>query len=328
MSKEVTKQKCIYCGAELEFQKGETLITCPYCETANPILTTTKQEAVIRRYMLSVHLNQEQAREALVGDLSKLPNSPTDLLKNLTLSKAELKFVPYYLVNVRGATEYQGKGRSAEYFNYFKTGYQNISFFLKPEADKFEDMKQYVLFAGPELSNEVMNYTIAARGMQFFDKQQAVKNNAEIIEPIKDDNQARDEAKGLLQNYQTGIVHEEISEIDNLNQNYEIDEISLVFCPIWFLKFNLEGKASKSYTSIIDASNGRTIYTQSPTRMSYWIFLGLTTAIFAILGISGIALVLFLAYNAVGTFLAVLGFSLSIEGLALGIRRNYKEKAV
>ncbi len=328
MSSEVTKQQCIYCGAELEVQKGEKLITCPFCETANPVLTTTQQEVVIRRFMLTVHLNKEQAREALIGDLSKLPNSPTDLLKNLTLAKAELKYVPYYLINVRGKTEYKGQGRSAEYFNYFKTGYENISFYLKPESDTLDDMKQYVLFAGPEMSKEIMNYTIAARGRKYFDKQEAVKNNGEIIEPIKDEKQAREDAKNLLQSYQQGIVSEEIQQIDNLNQKFEIDEISLVFCPIWFLSFKLEGKASKSYSSIIDASNGRTIYTQSPTRMSYWLFLGFTTLIFALFGASGYALISFLAYNAIGTFLLILGFSLSIEGLILGLRRNFKEKAV
>lgn len=325
MSTDVKKQKCTYCGADLDVHEGETLITCPYCDTANPVITG-KQEAVIRRYMLSVHLNKEQAREALVGDLSKLPNSPTDLLRNLTLSKAELKYIPYYLINVRGTTEYQGKGRSAEYSNYFKTGYQNIMFFLKPESDKLDDMKQYTLFAGPAMSKEVMNYTIAARGRKFFDKQEAVKNSGEIVEPILTETEARDQAKGLIQAYQQKIVSEEIEVVDNLNQNFEIDEISLVFCPIWFLNFKLEGKASKSYSSMIDASNGRTVFTQSPTRMSYWIFLGLTTLIFAIIGISGYPLVYFLAYNAIGTFFLILGFSLCIEGLILGIRRNYVEK--
>lgn len=327
MSTETKKQQCSYCGAELEIHEGETLVTCPYCDTANPVLTA-KQEAVIRRFMLSVHFNKEKAREALIGDLAKLPNSPTDLLKNLTLAKAELKYVPYYLVNVRGETIYQGKGRSAEYANYFKTGYQNIRFYLKPESDKLDDMKQYILFAASNMPDEVVNYTIAARGRKFFDKQEADKNYGEIVEPILTEPDAREQAKNLLYSYQQRIVSEEISVVDNLDQKFEIDEISLIFCPIWFLDFKLEGKVSKTYSAMIDASNGRTIYTQTPTKMSYWIFLGFTTVIFALFGIIGFGLIFALNYNAIGTFLAVLGFSLSIEGLVLGYRRSFEEKAV
>lgn len=324
---ESKKQQCSYCGADLEIHEGETLITCPFCDTQNPVQKTT-QEAVIRRFMLSVHFDKAKAREALVGDLEKLPNSPPDLVKNLTISKAELKYIPYYLVNVRGVTIYQGQGRSAEYANYFKTGYQNIMFYLKPESDKLEDMKQYVLFAGPELQKEVVYYTIAARGRKFFDKQEAVKNDGEIVEPLLKEPDAREQAKNLLYSYQQQIVNEEISQVDNLDQKFEIDEISLVFCPIWFLHFKLEGKVSKTYSAMIDASNGRTIYTQSPTKMSYWLFLGLITVIFAFLGVSGYALLSVLKYNAIGTFLLVVGFSLCIEGLALGFRRSFKEKAV
>lgn len=324
MSTETKKQQCTYCGAELEVHEGETLITCPYCNTANPVLTA-KQEAVIRRYMLSVHLNKDQAREALIGDLSKLPNSPTDLLKKLVISKAELKYIPYYLVRVRGTTEYQGKGRSAEYANYFKTGYQNIMFVLKAESDKLDDMKEYTLFAAPEMAKEIMDYTIAARGRKFFDKQEADKNGGEIVEPILTEQQAREKAKSRLNSYQQKIVNEEIQQIDNLNQNFEIDEISLIFCPIWFLNFRLD--ATKTYQAYLDASNGRTIYTQSPTRISYWIFLGAMTVFWFAIGISGIGLLEILAYNAIGTFFIVLGIVLALEGLFLGTRRSFEEKA-
>ena len=326
MSSVIKKQQCIYCGADLEVHEGETLITCPYCDTANPVKTTA-QEAVIRRFMLSTHLNKEQAREALVGDLSKLPNSPSDLSTKLTLAKAELKYVPYYLINVRGITEYQGKGRSANYAKYFKTGYEIITFYLKPESDRLEDMKHYTIFAGPQMHDQVIKYNVAARGRQFFDKQEAVKNSGEIVEPVKDEAQARDEAKGLIQAYQRQIVNEEISVVDNLNEQFEIDEISIVFCPIWFLDFKLEGKATKTYTAIIDASNGRTIYTQTPTKFSYYLFLGIMTVIFIALGISGFGMLSVLAYNAIGTFLILLGFSLALEGLILGTRTSFKEKA-
>lgn len=328
MSEEVKKQQCSYCGAELEIHEGETQVTCPYCDTSNPVLTTPQETAVIRRFMLSVSLNKDRARENLIGDLSKLPNSPPDLTRELILTSAELKYVPYYLVNVKGQTEYQGKGRSANYFKYFKTGYEVITFYLKDESDKLEDMKQYTLFAGPQMSEQIMNYNIAARGRKYFDSHEANVNSGEIVEPIKNDQDAREEAKGLLKSYQDGIVHEEIQVIDNLNQNFEIDEISLIFCPIWFLNFKIEGNKAKTYSAILDASNGRTIYTQTPSRLSYWLFLGAMTIIFGVMGVSGVVLAVVLAFNALGTFFAILGLTLLVEGLILGLRRSFKEKAV
>ena len=323
MSEQTNSQLCIYCGASLEIHKGEKLITCPFCETANPILTT-KQESVLRRFMLTVHLNKDKAREFLVADLEKLPNSPPDLERKLILTEAELKYVPYYLINVRGQTQFQGKGKSANYANRFKSGYQNILFYLKPETDNFQEMKQYTIFAGNNLPREISNYTIAARGRQYFNKQEAVKNAGEIIEPDKSETEARETAISLLKDYQTRIVKEEVSIIDNLDQKYEIDEISLVFCPIWFLKFKIEG--SKNYRAILDASNGRTVFTQSPTRTSYFIFLGFMTVLFLGLGVSGYALMSYLNYTAIGIFLIIVGFSFTIEGLILGLRANFKEK--
>ena len=134
MSEEKNSMQCSYCGAILEIIAGATVLTCPSCNTVNPVVRG-KQEAVIQQYMLTLHLDKTATREALVGDLLKLPNSRPDLSRNLTFSKTELKYLPFYLVDVKGNTFFEGKGRSANYANWFKTGYQNIMFFLKPESD-------------------------------------------------------------------------------------------------------------------------------------------------------------------------------------------------
>lgn len=318
-SKEI---QCSYCGAPLEVMEGQTVIKCEFCDTVNSL--DTAKEAVLRRYMLSIHFEKTQAREALVGDLSKIPGCPPDLSTNLTFVEAELKYLPFYLINVRGETYFAGMGRTATYSNWFKSGYRNIFFSLKPETDRFQDMKQYVVYAGPQVQKEIMDYTIATRGRVFFDKANATKFNATIIEPEMNEENARETGKSLLKNYHDNIVHEEVQEIEELQQQQEIDEISLIYAPIWFVKFKIAGL--KQYEAMIDASTGRTIYTETPRRMRHYFIIGLLAMKFLI--ISGIGYLLFYLFelNAVAVFLGIMGAFLALQGLIEGWPRKFKEQ--
>jgi len=89
---------CPYCGAAVEQQPGEVVLTCPYCGTAFAV----GGGEVGRHLMGRVNFTIQQVLEAFKSWALRMPETPNDFLGAAHLRDYQLVFYPFWIYEVVG----------------------------------------------------------------------------------------------------------------------------------------------------------------------------------------------------------------------------------
>ena len=310
---------CPNCNAPLELESTQSHVTCPFCSVTSELKKVTE---LIEHYMLPVVYDVSQIRTELVGDILKYPGTPDDLHKSLNLKKIDLKFYPYFIVTVHLRTEYKGNGEYATYSFPYKSGYRNIDTHLKPEQGVFDDEREFIIYAAEEVNNDLVNFEISTRGKRYFQALEADKVKADIVPSIFNLEQAKSEAITSMRDIHKGLMLKELAQIIEVRDQPEVKAVFLLHIPFYFLEFEV---ANKKFNATLDAATGRTVITQIPREVSYWIQIGFLSLLFGAIGIAGIFLAAQSIFAYFGIFAAIAGVVLTIRTLQLGLKSKYRE---
>ncbi len=309
---------CPNCGAPLEIEEAQTVVTCPYCSVTSKI----EEKEPTQSYILPVKFDINKIRTELIGDLLKNPGTPQDLHSSLRIKKYELKFIPYWVVTVHNHTEYFGLGEYAAYSHRYRDGYKRMELMLKPEQGVFDDERELTIYAAPDVNNELLNFEIATRGKRYFQKQEIEKEGATLVKSVIDINQAKLQAVNMIREIHKGLILKEIVQINEVRDNPEITDIYLLHIPFYFIDFEVNGKL---YHAIMEANTGRTVITDIPRKISYIIRVVTLGVFFIITAIIG--LLLFLKTGLYfSVYLLITGVALGVMTFYSGLKHKYKEK--
>ncbi len=314
---------CNNCGAPLDIQEGQLVVTCVYCNVRTKV---TNQKEKFEHYMLPVEYNVEQIRLELIGDLFKYPGTPENLHENLKFTKINLKYYPYWIITVHNRTEYAGKGRYATYSGRYKSGYRNIRFHLKPEQGVFDDKREFKIYAAEEIEDELLDFEISTRSKRYFQKSEADKVKAEIAGSILKADQAKEQAINVMRNMHKGLVLKEIEVIEQLRDNPAIEGAYLLHIPFYFIEYSV---GTRNYKAILGASTGRTVFTQIPRKKTYWAQVIVLSIIFGTMTILGGFFVINdpgMLFN-LALYTGIVGLVFTVRTLVSGIRLAYREEA-
>ncbi|MHA1396572.1 MAG: hypothetical protein ACTSSG_00190 [Candidatus Heimdallarchaeaceae archaeon] len=310
---------CPNCSAPLEIEDTQTHVTCPYCNVTSEL---KKVKEIIEHYMLPVEFDVAQIRTQLVGDILKMPGTPKDLHNNLNFKEIELKFYPYFIVTVHLRTEYSGNGEYATFSWPYKSGYRNIQIHLKPERGVFDDEREFIIYSAEEVNKNLIDFEISTRGKRYFQKLEAEKVKAEIVPSIFSIEQAKAEAINSMREIHKGLMLKELAQIIEIRDRPEVKNVYLLHIPFYKVKFEV---AKKEFNAILDAATGRTVITEIPREVSYWVQIGFLTGFFGILGLAGIYFAVQGILDYFGIYAAITGIILAITTLIYGLRSRYRE---
>ena len=111
MSKELQLLNCPQCNAPIDYVLGETLFTCKYCGYTFSWIKKgeLKEIAPGKHFMLINNYSQTQMRGLVLDWMRRGFFKAGDLAEESEITETSLKFVPFWLVNVRADTVYSGK---------------------------------------------------------------------------------------------------------------------------------------------------------------------------------------------------------------------------
>ncbi|MHA1303647.1 MAG: hypothetical protein ACTSPI_08100, partial [Candidatus Heimdallarchaeaceae archaeon] len=230
---------CPHCSAPLEVEETQSVVTCPYCQFTSKI---EDKKETIEHYLLPIKFNINEIRTELIGDLLKNPGAPEDLHSSLKIEKYELKFVPYWIISVHNHTEYFGEGEYATYSNRYKSGYKRIHFHLKPEQGVFDDEREFTIYAAEEIDKDLVEFEISTRGKRYFQKQEAEKYNAIVLDSVLTLEQAKAQSINSIREIHRGLILKEITRIHEVRDSPEVTSVYLLHIPFYFIEFSVAGK--------------------------------------------------------------------------------------
>lgn len=95
---------CPYCGANVERNPGEVVLTCPYCGTA----FTVEGGEVGEHLMGRINYSVQQVFENFKSWALRMPETPNDFLEKALFKSYEVRFYPFWVFVFQARVSYAG----------------------------------------------------------------------------------------------------------------------------------------------------------------------------------------------------------------------------
>jgi hypothetical protein len=319
--------RCAFCDANFEAGKGDLLLVCPYCGTAQ-----TKEGAKFTdHYMIRVHFPQHEAQTTLLDWVSKQLGVPEDLPTKAHFLGYEQVWYPFWVSRVDAATNYVGLGKDANFHNEWpqrRGAYKQIDFYWKKESGEFTRRHEIKIPAVGDIDPDVAGHPIPTRSKEFFSHSHAEEHGGKVLHSKLDQSQAKEKAKEAAYERQTALVLDEVDKIESRDDNIEVGETFLIHVPVWELQYRY---GNRKYKASVAASTGYVIESKYPRSMAFramgigiGLFLLLAGAGLITLALGLLGLTLFPAGGLVsGGILGAMGLVLMYKGAS---RKEAKER--
>ncbi|MFO7835575.1 MAG: hypothetical protein R6V83_02880 [Candidatus Thorarchaeota archaeon] len=316
--------RCAFCDADFEAGRGDVLLVCPYCGTAQ-----TKEGAEFKEhYMIRVHFGQAQAQRTLLDWCSKQLGAPQDLPVRANFLKYKLKFYPFWISRVDGHSEYSGLGRDARFHGPWPQrpgAYKHIDFYHKPESGQFTRRYEISIPGIPNIDEDIRNFPIPTRAKEYFSHAHAEEYDGKVLHSKVDESTAKKKAKEIAHQKQTALIKEEVDKIESRNEQLDVGETFLIAVPIWELQYRY---GNSKYDAAVAAATGYVIESEYPRSRAFRA-MGIGFGILLLLGGIGLISMAYLlnlllgAGYVSGGMMVVLGLMLLYKGIS---RKEAKEE--
>jgi hypothetical protein len=261
--------KCPHCNAPIDYVLGETLFTCKYCGYTFSWIKEGefKEIAPGKHLMLINNYSQTQMRELVLDWMRKGIFKAGDLPEKSEIIEMTLRFIPFWIVNVRADTFYRGKKRIETSETRTRTGPSGN------QASETVRRVQWVDKSG-DFSDVEDWKVLAVKGMVFpVDKVELqvaekmpfeIKNvspGAKLVNGDVDEELAKREAESGIRNLHTTRARSQVDELVSINTNVQVGEAQLLTVPLWFVQYKYKGKM---YSVIAEGANGKILEGKAP----------------------------------------------------------------
>ncbi|MFQ5832699.1 MAG: hypothetical protein ACE5H4_08360 [Candidatus Thorarchaeota archaeon] len=315
--------KCAFCDANFDAGRGDVLLVCPYCGTAQ----TTDGTKFTDHYMIRVHFDQSEAQTTLLDWVSKQLGAPADLPAKARFVKYEQFWYPFWISRVDSNTTYRGLGRDANFYDEWpqrRGAYKRLDYFWKPESGQFTRRHEISIAGVADIDEDVKRHPIPTRAKEFFSHAHAEEFDGKVLHSKVSEDDAKKQARQIAYERQTALVMDEVDKIEERDDNLNVGETFLIHVPVWELEYRY---GNSKYKASVAAATGYVIESKYPRSMAFraaGIGIGLILLLGGV-GLLAMAVVfgMFVGAGAVGgSLLTLLGLVLVYKGAS---RKEAKE---
>jgi len=282
--------RCAFCDADFQAGRGDVLLVCPYCGTAQ----TTEGAKFSNHYMIRVHFNQSEAQTTLLDWVSKQLGAPDDLPAKARFLVYKQVWYPFWISRVDADTSYRGLGRDANFYDEWpqrRGAYKRIDFFWKPESGRFTRRHEISIAGVKDIDPDVRGHPIPTRAKEFFSHAHAEEFDGKVLHSNMTEADAKTQARHIAMERQTALVMDEVDKIESRDDNIEVGETFLVHVPVWELEYRY---GNSKYKASVAAATGYVIESKYPRSMAFRAAGAMFGFIFLLGGIGLLAMALML----------------------------------
>ncbi len=284
---EAKSLNCPSCGAPINPQFGEMVITCSYCGTTIS-LSANGWKGIAKQTMLPVNFLDKEKINAMIHDLMDQGLLHRHLQENSTLEEMNLSLVPYWIVTASARTNIVASDVAMETGQIATTA---ALFALMGAGMGGRRGGFGIGMAGPLMAGTMLGGTMAGRGgsrksfefnnnynfpvvalkalaehqpkdyqfdlqaRTFFDVTKVPKD-IKILNGDVGEEAAKQQAKALVDQLQSDRAHAQYHLIQQINTEVDVGESELLHAPIWFARYDFRGQ---KIALVIDANSGAVI---------------------------------------------------------------------
>lgn len=233
--------RCPYCGAAVQYGKGDVVVTCPYCGTT--IVIAGKQPS--RHLMGRVNYGINEVYSFFKEWALRKPEAPNDLPGRARLKDYTLTFYPYWVYKVDVVFRYEGSVRGR------RTG-----------GTESEKVVVSVPANTSMYGTPLEEHRFSLRGKVFFSSSYAARVGGTVLNANVTSDRAWEKAWSKI----VRIVEEKIKargiQLSRLvAEEYHVDGPYYVHVPVYTATYEYDGGI---YKFLADATDNRIIYSEIP----------------------------------------------------------------
>ncbi len=257
--------RCAFCDADFEAGRGDVLLVCPYCGTAQ----TTEGAKFSNHFMIRVHFDQSEAQTILLDWVSKQLGAPEDLPAKARFVKYDQIWYPFWISRVDASSSYRGLGRDANFYDEWpqrRGAYKRIDFYWKPESGQFTRRHEISIAGIRDIDSDVRSHPIPSRAKEFFSHAHAEEFDGKVLHSNLTEDDAKTQAHSIAMERQTALIMDEVDKIESRNDQINVGETFLVHVPVWELEYRY---GNSKYKASVAAATGYVIESKYPRSMAF-----------------------------------------------------------
>lgn len=280
--------KCNSCGAPLKPSAGLALVVCEYCGAATTLGAGGAAQVVMKHFMLTNQISQEQALDA-GGRWLNQGVFRRKVAERSNLGNVALKFVPYWVIPTQVVADFQGtRGAGVAEMRHEGTAGKAAGIaLLALTAAAAAQQKNRNRPAAPQVvrvrDRLQLSYNlpiVAVRGytkfqpddgFQFhvankigFDKRQS--GGVEVMSGDVTEAEAKQQAAALAHKLAEKEAKKRVDTLESIQVYPTMADGELLHAPVWFVEYSHKGK---SYYILIDGNSGQVMDGERPA-FSLW----------------------------------------------------------
>lgn len=240
----VERLSCPRCGAPLELEAGEIIVTCAYCGSDTRL--SGSAPFVLKHSLLPARVDAAGLEDHVRGWMARAFYAPRDLSKRARMLESLCRYFPFFVFHVEAKARYSGVllrtgprlPRSGELVRtlFWKVLARRAAAFPTREFKIPLDTK--IPFEGAKL----------LPGAKFL--------NAEM-----DEDEAERLAKDELADYLRDLLKNEVDDLTEFTPAITIRTGEFLHAPVWHVRYAYHGA---EYTLLLDAASGEPITAEMP----------------------------------------------------------------
>jgi hypothetical protein len=227
---------CQNCGAPLTLKAGEVVITCEYCGTALNI--ASGKDFFLKHSIIPSRKDEKATRILIRKWMGDGPLKPSNMESKSKILDMALVFLPFYIVHANVTTSYRG------YFT--RTGEK------EPRDGKLHREYYWKILGRRGSSFPTKEYEIPLTGKEDFNLSK-IPDGARYLNAEFDEKDAEDIAKVEMMDHQKYLISEQVNELSDIQNEFEVEDIEFVHAPIWRIDYSY---SSKDYQILLDSASG------------------------------------------------------------------------
>ncbi len=243
---------CPDCGAPLKIRPGEAIITCEYCGSDVNL-------AVGKKYFLKHSIiPATYDNQAIMGEIKSWMKKgflkPSDLARRSKILGAELRFLPFFIVNVTATSSYEGV--------LTRTGL-NL-----PKKGEFSKTYYWKVLGRRGSHFPTRSYEVPASGKADFNLS-LLSKDGKFLNSELDEREAGEITTQEVKEHHKFLLSAEVDHITSIDTRVDIKNTEFLHAPVWFIKYEYGGK---TYEVILDGATGDEITAEIPSMEKKGIF--------------------------------------------------------
>lgn len=239
MTKIVKEIDCSNCGAPLEFEPGELIVSCRYCGYTSVI--QTGEPFALEHSMVLDTIKDDEVNELIRSWMKQNFMAPRDLERKATVSEATLVYLPFWVMSTKSTTTYKGTvERVTPVVN--KEGQVNNTY-------------SWLVIARKDVDFPTRAYKIPLEGRIPFDPAK-LSRTAKILNSEIDKAEAVEIAEQEIKQYQLSIAKQDVDIIIESQFEFNLEEVFYIHAPVWFVSYTYKGS---EYQILLDGASKEVI---------------------------------------------------------------------